>query len=241
MALVTLAALRTRCQQESDNVGSSFITNAEWASYINASYQDLYGQIVQAFGNDYFLQTPQTGYTFTTDGVNQFFALPSTFFKLLGVDLQLTGANAYVSLRPFAFADRNKYSIANSFIPQAGQTVRVWYVPQPTLLSADTDTIDGVNGWEEFIVIDACIKALTKEESDVSVFLQRRGMMSERLASEIENRDAANPATVVDTLYRRGRAMQYRLNGNSLWLIGNGQPGWQPYGDWGADDAFGPW
>jgi hypothetical protein len=32
--------------------------------------------------------------------------------------------------------------------------------------------------------------------------------------------------------------MRYRLAGNNLWLVGNGQPGWAPFGDWGSEDAF---
>jgi len=36
--MTTLLQLRDRCKQESDNVNSSFITDAEWTTYINASY-----------------------------------------------------------------------------------------------------------------------------------------------------------------------------------------------------------
>ena len=232
----TLLQLRTLCKFESDNVGQSFITDPEWLVYINSSYQELYGNIVEHFGNDYFTQTPATGFSVVTDGINQFFALPPDIFKLLGVDLQVSAPNYWVSLKPFQFAERNRLSIMNNLIPMAGQTVRLLYVPRATLLVVDADTIDGVNGWEEFIVVDACIKALAKEESDVSVFAMRREKLEQRLASEIENRDAGSPARVADVLGRRARAMQYRLNGNNLWLIGNGMPGYGAAGDWG--DAY---
>ena len=66
--MTTLLQLRTLCKYESDNVGASFISDAEWTYYINASYQELYGKIVQSFGNDYFVQAPATGYTFTKIG-----------------------------------------------------------------------------------------------------------------------------------------------------------------------------
>jgi hypothetical protein len=240
--VATLLELRTRCKSESDNVGQAFVADSEWNAFIASSYLDLYGQIVQAFGNDYFAQTPASGYTFTTDGTNQFFALPTDFFKLLGVDVQvMSGNNSWVSLKAFAFQDRNRYSAFNSQIPMAGQTVRVFYVPRATVPTADVDTIDGVNGWEEFIIIDACIKALAKEESDVSVFGARREQMEQRLASEIARRDASgSPARIVDVWGTKALGMQYRLNGNNLWLIGGNQGlGW-PYGDWGAPD-FGGW
>jgi len=237
----TLLSLRTQCQRESDNVGQSFISDPEWNGYIQSSYLDLYGQIVRHFGNDYFVQSPATGYTFTTDGTNQFFPLPSDFFKLLGVDLAiLTAQQAWVSLKAFNFSDRNRYSAFNSQVPYAGQTIRLLYVPRATVPVLDVDTIDGVNGWEEFIIIDACIKALAKEESDVSVFIARREKMEQRLAAEIESRDATGgAATIADVLGRRALGMQYRLNGNNLWLIGGSTPGWYPYGDWGSADFGG--
>lgn len=239
----TLLQLRTRCKSESDNVGQAFVADSEWDAFIQSSYLELYGNIVTHFGNDYFVQSPASGYTFVTDGVNQFFALPSDFFKLLGVDLQILSAQqAWVPLKAFAFQDRNRYSAFNGQTPYAGQTMRLLYVPRATIPLVNTDTVDGVNGWEEFIVIDACIKALAKEESDVSVFIARREKMEQRLASEIESRDATGgAATIVDVLGRRAMGMQYRLNGNQLWLIGGSTPGWYPYGDWGSSDIGFGW
>lgn len=237
----TAGAIVTTCERESDNVNQQFVADpAEWLDYVNASYKELYGLIVQAFGNDYFTQTPSSGYTFTTDGLNQYFALPDTFFKLLGVDLQVSGAPTnWVSLKPFNFSERNNINIINSQVPMAGQTVRLFYVPRCSDITAAGDLIDGVNGWEEYIVADCCIKALAKEESDVSVFMARKKALLERIESEAENRDAGMTGSIADTRGRQSRSMRYRLNGNNLWLIGNGTPGWLPYGDWGGDDGFG--
>ena len=224
MALVTLLQLRNRAKQESDNVGSSFITDAEWDSYIVASYQELYGLIVQAFGNDYFTQTPAAGYTFVTTGATNLFVLPTDVFKVLGVDLQLSAPGNYVTLKPFAFAERNAYTWTGPQYPMAGQTIRILYVPLPTLPTVDASTIDGVNGWEEYIVIDAAMKALAKEESDVSVLMARKQAITTRLESEVENRDAGMPYVVADTMMRANLGMRYRLNGPNIWLQGNGSP-----------------
>lgn len=244
--VTTLLAVRTSCKQESDNVGQSFISDPEWNGFIQSAYQELYGKIVEAFGNDYFVQAPAAGYTFQTDGINSLFALPdgsgaaSAFFKLLGVDVQTTTTNQWVSLRPFALADRNKFSVYNSGIPAAGQTVRLLYVPRLTVPTLDADLIDGVNGWEDWMVCQACIRALAKEEADVSVFMKRVGALEERLETEIKNRNASaeGGGSIVDTQGRRALAMAYRLNGNSIWLIGGQTPGWAPYGDWGGGSSW---
>lgn len=235
--MTTLLQIRDRCKQESDNVNSSFLTDAEWDNLINSSYRELYGLLVQAYGEDYFVQTPQTGYTFTTDGINQFFALPTDFFKLLGVDVMVTSPAQWASLKPFAFADRNRVTMFNTQIPMAGQTVRVFYVPRLTDLVLDPDVlVAGVtlNGWEEYIIADCAMKALAKEESDVTVVAARKRALVDRLEAEASNRDAGNPARIVDVMGRRVRSMQYRLNGSSIWLVGNAQPGYAYDGNWGG-------
>ena len=85
--------------------------------------------------------------------------------------------------------------------PAGGQTIKVWYVPRLTTLSADGDTVDGISGWTEYIIVDACIKALAKQESDVTVFALQKAELIKRIESAAENRDAGNPATVGDTQF----------------------------------------
>lgn len=63
---------------------------------------------------------------------------------------------------------------------------------------SESQTVDGVSGWEEYIVLDAALKAMGKEESDVSLLAAQKLMMKQRLIDMAANRDAANPATVVD-------------------------------------------
>ena len=237
----TLLQLRTLAQQESDNVNQTFISNAEWNTYINQSYLELYGLIVNAFGNDYFTQSPATGYQFTTTGTTQFFALPTDFFKLLGCDVQTTATGQWIPVRPFTFAERNDLQNVNGNIPAAGQVMRLFYVPRATQMTLDADTIDGVNGWEEYIIIDAAMKAMAKEESDVSVLVLRKQAIIDRLNSEVENRDANGPLRVTDVSGQRALGMRYRINGSNIWLIGGTTPGWWPTGDWDAGTGWLGW
>lgn len=244
MALVSLLQLRTSARQESDQVNSTFCTDAEINGYIRTAYADLYGRIVQAFSNDYFVQSPASGYTFTTDGINQLFALPTSganqlLFKLLGVEVLVAGSSQYVSLKPFAFADRNRLAYPGSQIPPAGQTVRILYIPLPTLPTADSDTIDGVNSWEDSIIIDVAMKMMAKEESDISALVLRRQAMDERLKSEIDNRNASeHGGKILDVERQPVGGMRYRLNGNNLWLVG-GPTTVTPFGVWDSDYGTG--
>jgi hypothetical protein len=219
----TLLSIRTTIQQRADMVGSTFITDAEWNGYINASARELYGLLVQKYGESYFVQIPP--YLITTDGSSDYYPLPSDFFKLMGVDLQYNNSpNGFVTLKPFMMADRNRYWMTNlqavygrltnlkyrvmgnriSFVPRAaaGQTIRLIYVPRVTELKLDTDVLDGVCGWEEYVVADVAIKALAKEESDTTVFERAKLALLARIESEAANRDAGSPETVQDTAYQ---------------------------------------
>lgn len=226
---MTLLQVRDASKQRSDMVRSGFITDSEWNSYINQSYFELYDLLIQKYGNDYYVADPVL---ITMNGQSDTYPLPdgtlyssaAPFYKLLGVDLQLTGGGnpnqTYVTVRPFNFSDRNRYSVPNfqSFygvtnlryrlranklwltpVPQAGQTIQLWYIPRLATLSADGDTVDGISGWTEYIIIDAAIKAMQKEESDCTVLMQQKQEMILRIEAAAENRDAANPGTVSDS------------------------------------------
>lgn len=144
------------------------------------------------------------------------------FYKLLGVDLCLGGtANAWVSLQKFNFIARNKYIYPNMTanllgvlnlqyrvmgnylslipIPAGAQQLRLWYIPRMTQLLKDTDILDGVSGWTEYVIVDAAIKAMEKEESDVTALMARKAMLIERINTSAMNRDAGQPDTISST------------------------------------------
>lgn len=144
------------------------------------------------------------------------------FYKLKGVDLALnSNINSWVTLHKFNFISRNRYvfpNLTSTFmgivnlkyrlignqiefipVPSASQTIQVWYVPRMTQLLKDTDMLDGISGWTEYVVVDAAIKALNKEESDVTVLTLRKQALMQRIEEAAENRDAGIPDTISDT------------------------------------------
>lgn len=217
-AVMSLLALRTLAQQTADRVNSNFVTLPEWNTYLNQSYFELYDLLVSLF-EDYYLAQP---YTFTTDGGNFQYSMPADFYKLMGVDCgQGNQGNARITLHKYDFIERNRYvypSVTNTFfgvfnlryrllgsklnfipVPSAGQVITVWYIPKLTQLLQDTDTADGISGWTEYIVVDAAIKALEKEESDVSALMVRKQALLDRIQSTAMNRDAGAPDTISPT------------------------------------------
>lgn len=219
-----LSEIRTAAKQRADMVNASFVSDAEWNSYINQSYFELYDVLVQAYGEDYFVTTNTS---IVTDGLTDLFNLPvsgspsqQVVYKLLGVDVQVAGTagaanGTYLPLRKFTFAERNMPGIASAPraqmryrlngnklwltpLPAAGQTIRLWYVPRLAYLSSDASIADGVSGWLEYVICDAAIKALQKEESDVSVLFAQKQALLARIQAAAVNRDAGEAPVTAD-------------------------------------------
>lgn len=68
-----------------------------------------------------------------------------------------------------------------------------------------TQTMDWFSGWEEYIVVDAAIKIMGKEESDVTVLGGRKAALVGRIQGIAANRDEGSPGRTADVM------------GNYLW------------------------
>lgn len=243
---LSLGQLRLMAQQRADRVNSNFVTVPEWNTYINQSMFELYDILVTAY-EDYYIATPVqfttdgSTYIYPLPNGTNYSAAPA-FYKLVGVDLGLnTGPNAWVTVNKFNFIDRNKYFYPNTastiygvfnmqyrpigsnieFIPtpSANQPIRLWYVPRLLQLLKDTDiTSAGISGWLEYVIVDAAIKALQKEESDVSVLMAQKVALKDRIEAAAQNRDAGMPDTISD------------VRGTNYWGGGRGFSG--PIGGW---------
>jgi len=203
----TLTQFRTRVRERANMEGSQFVTDTELTGYINSSASELYDLLVSRFA-DYYLS--DTAVTVTTGSS---IPLPVNFYKLRGLDLDLGGGD-YQTLRQFNFNERNKatddlrvlqrgvsqlrYRVQGNTISltpadQATNSYRVWFVPLMPLLVADADSFDGVNGWEEYVVVDAAIKCLQKEESSTTDLERQKGALIKRIEAMAADRDAGEP------------------------------------------------
>ena len=114
------------------------------------------------------------------------YALPSTFYKLRGLFISLGGF--VEQLQPFAIQQLDEYQYTGGWIggspiayhlagsniifkptPTGAYTITVYFTPAPTRMVADGDTIDGVAGWEEYVVWDAAVRVLVRDERDASI------------------------------------------------------------------------
>lgn len=148
-----------------------FVTDTETNRLINLAYKELYGHLVR-----HGMHRSEAVETITATGASSY-SLPATFFALLTVHRVEDGIGYALSRHDHRTRPRtdmgdlpaNTYRIVGSSItfdplPESG-TYEVRYVPVPGTLSADGDTVDGVLGWEEYLVLYVAAKLLQKEGS----------------------------------------------------------------------------
>jgi len=229
--IITLAELRTQSRQRADMENSNFVSDVEYNANINASLAELHDILIGAYGEDYYIED----FDFNAAANQADYDLPDDFYKLRGVDVKLNtaGAAEYYSVRRFNFNERNRYTqqglwqinglpfiryrlvgskLRFSPAPDQNTEVKIWYIPRSVVLVNDTDEFDDINGYAEYVIVDAAIKALNKEESDVSVLMAQKEALRQRIIAMAQNRDAGESESVSD-IYAENDDYYYR-NGN---------------------------
>lgn len=189
------------------------------------------------------------------DGSNYLIAgIPSpACYKLSGVDLNISGqsdsANAgWVPLARNNWSDRDRYTVFPGqagalfygyqmsyrvmgnqlfvFPPNTNTTLRLWYVPIMSQLLQDTDMLAfSISGWSEYVILDAALKAMIKEESlekwNALTAMKQAQMM--RIETQAANRDVDQPNAVSNTRNTMGDPGFGGWGGGGL---GGGGGGW---------------
>lgn len=216
MRTFTFGELKTRSRERADMVNSQFISNSELESLVNESMTELYDMLVTTLGADYYV----TDVNFPLVAGQDTYSLPADFYKMAGVDL-ISGNGKPLTVKPFQFQERNRFNnaliydastdgilrmryriIGNTikFIPnvRTNYSVTLWYHPACEKLSSDSATFDGVNGYEELVIILTAMKMLQKEESDTTALERRYQYLTQRIKDSAANRDAGFPERVSD-------------------------------------------
>lgn len=217
----TLIQLRTDVRELADMPIPDFISDVALNEYINRAVAKLYGMLVGARGQDYY-EKSATFSTVASQALYNFSAMSPTvtdFWQLLAVEI--TDGTFKRMLQPFMRKEHAKFS---EYPVQGGYPITIYYVPSCPRLTLDSDAFDGINGWEEWVVRDATIEALNKEESDVGEHKNRMAQIEHEIQGLAPDRDAQWPNRIVDTSYlgRRlnpsswmGGSPMYRLKGSS--------------------------
>jgi hypothetical protein len=225
---ISLAELKQQARQRADMVNSNFVDDVELTGYINNSIAELHDILCEAYGSDYFVLSVED----TIVSNQSDYTLPTDFYELKGVDIRVNN-DAWLTVRRFNFNERNRDSDFNvwdfagvtnvryrlvgnklkfSPVPDRNATYRLWYVPVATKLVNDTDTLDDLNAYSEYVIVDAAIKMMQKEESDVMFLAAQKTALEKRIRDKSLNRDAGQAGTVSDI---------YAENDDYFWRRGN--------------------
>ena len=212
MALRTLTSLIEEVRERADmQDDGNFISDAEITRYINRSIQDLYDLVLATEAAGVYVKNAPI---LTQTGLFSY-QLPSDFYLLKDASL-IEGNTVY----RFELADSADYAtLANDpppkergqylfrfeqdgtkFIytfPEVDETLfAVTYIPQAIQLVTGTDTFDGYNGWEDYVVVKSAIKCLDKEESDSSMLQFELDTIGREISSSSGYLDTGRPAFV---------------------------------------------
>lgn len=216
MTTTSLLTLRARVRERADMVNSTFVTDTATGldAWINEANQKLHGMLVDALGEEY----TSSSSTFSTVAGQSDYNLPTDFFKLYALDVTV-GGTTFTAL-PYNRAERNLYQSAQQtgwYVPRymlTGSLVRflptpnvvadckLYFAPDAKMLVDSHDEVSYPNGWERFIVLDAAIQALNKEESSTTALVAERAAVIKEIETTKEARDLATPKRVVDVFAR---------------------------------------
>lgn len=193
---VTLGNVITRARQRADMVGTDvFITDADWKMLVDTAYAELVDLLVK-----HEIHQFETTATITSTGVASY-ALPSDHYKTLGIDYQQS-STLFWEIPELTFADRNRFNSLNTLYgcpagyrlvganvvfypaPPTGQVFRHSYIPAPASIaaSADNTAIDGIAGWDEYLVIHSAINAKIREQASTAELDRELALIKDRIA-----------------------------------------------------------
>ncbi len=212
---ITDSAVDLADMRNSQFIDQSGGTGTELLRYLNMAYKDLYQQVILA--KEFYYTTTTT---FAVTGGISSYPLPSDFYKLDGVDLELDSSGRYLTLTPFMFKERNKFRsglnmplapygqvfkymlVGNTIqfvpLPSQNSNVQLWYTPEPITIQSLQTILSLPIGSDEYMSLYIACAMLAKEESDTSPLNAKRLEVLDQLKNSLKDRDQGSASFIVD-------------------------------------------
>lgn len=225
----TLANMLDRCKRRVHMENSNFVSNEEWYEYINEGLSDLHDRLVKADPERFIREQTLTG-----DGRTSDFSTSSDYYgtysveyisdssqgvycpikRLLGDEITVVPTTPASRPSGYTFVYNNSAPETDLVriipTPDSSTTLRHRYVVCAQSFATDgtdsAEVINGINGWEEYIIVYAGINARTKEESSTVTLERKLERLQARLEEMAENRSVADAGHVIDVRNRESIA-----------------------------------
>jgi hypothetical protein len=208
----TWGALRTKIRQRTNKEISQFVKDSEIDGMMEESYATLHNILVNLNENYIYKEYQLAIYANTTR-----FELPVDFFKLKGVTIEDNGYIRRLELVPWERRCHYQqtppawggypvgYALVGSqiqFFPtsQSNIYVTVGYIPAAPVYISDETVIDGISGFETYIIYSVAALIRAKEEKPASEFLAQRELALQNIRAAATPRDMENAVTITDVL-----------------------------------------
>ncbi len=205
MASVSRTNLRLRARQRADMEGSTFVADTELDVYLSTAYAKMVDIILREGAEERLLTY--------VDLTSASYALPAGFYRAHGLDLSL-GDGTFTALKHFNWAERNRYRDTTvprwriigstlTFSPStATPSVRLWYIADASIIGDGTGgtvaSYDVYSGWDEFIVLDAALQMVIKEDRDPGPLAALLQACQKRLVSACAQLRIGDPETIAE-------------------------------------------
>lgn len=221
--MVLLSDLYNQFLSRCDMENSQFVDGTAGLDLLRSSLAELHELLISHFGDEYAVAE-----TYLTLTSGDSLPLPSDFFKLLTLDFQR--GDGYVPVDRWVQNERARYSRPR---PVPTGVYRLAYIPRfdsSLTLTSQLPDYMAMQNWYEYAVVDCCIKAMVKEESNEIPFVQQKLALIQRIQTYASNRDAGQTVFLADVsgwnddyewfdLDRRCSNVLYRLYGNQIKLV----------------------
>lgn len=193
-------------------------TTAGVNDLINLAVGEFYDLLIKASGGDFNRTSADLAIVAGTSLYN----LPATYYQGLAVELHWAAQDVEPVDQMATSRDRWKFLNLNSWgswspkafrrvgaqveilpVPTSAVTARLWFVPVFTDLTADADTVNGVNGWEKLIALKVAMELREIEESPPGQLPRMFEAEKERIEGLIADLNPG-PAQVVDVMPEMG-------------------------------------
>jgi hypothetical protein len=205
MATATLAQIRSRTRFLGSFENSTKFTDALVNGEINAALAELYELLDDVHGG-YF----DTDTTTPTVASQAYVDLPAAFWRLRGVDILIGGK--YHALEQVGIEQRNDFQsssgqpvayrtiaggtrgrIALYPTPSAVYTLRIVYTPTYTPLSADGDSFEYYNSYEDYVICGTLLRLDQREERPLGERQNELARIKDRIVKGASRRRSAEP------------------------------------------------
>lgn len=203
---------RRHADAETPSSTTDFTPDAELLRYLNAAYRRFI-DIVASSGDgaiSLLLKSSVTASPYT---------IPADFYRVVALDMtNAMGDTPWRRVKPFTFSERNRYTdpnfpryrIENNVIvlepaTAAPQQLQLWYVGNAGTLGS-SDSINTINGWDDYLAWDVALQIMAKDERDPSVAMQMRAEARDRIEQACADLEAVD-THVISLVERQAEEM----------------------------------